>query len=74
LLADSNGAGRPTTKRERVLASIRRQPFDAIPWQFNLTSAVRAKLRDHYGTDDLLAATDHHVDRLVMGRNQPRTP
>ena len=48
------------TPRERVLASIRRQPFDALPWQFDLTSAVAAKLRQYYGTDDLQAATGDH--------------
>ena len=49
------------TKRERVRASVRRQPRDAIPWQFDLTSAVRQKLCAYYGTDDLLTATGDHL-------------
>jgi hypothetical protein len=28
----------PTTRRQRVRASIQRVPLDAIPWQFDLTS------------------------------------
>ena len=32
------------TKRERVHASIARKGFDAIPWQFDLTTAVIRKL------------------------------
>ncbi|MBM3473075.1 MAG: hypothetical protein FJX75_07415 [Armatimonadetes bacterium] len=49
------------TPRERVLASIRRQPLDALPWQFDLTSAIRRKLSEHYRTDDLLTATGDHL-------------
>jgi len=49
------------TKRERVLASVRRQPLDAIPWQFDLTTAIGQKLCAHYGTDDLLTATGDHL-------------
>lgn len=49
------------TKRERVLASVRRQPLDALPWQFDLTSHVEDKLRAHYGTDDIIAATGDHI-------------
>ncbi|MBI2298621.1 MAG: hypothetical protein HYU66_06660 [Armatimonadetes bacterium] len=49
------------TKRELVHASIRRQPLDALPWQFDLTSAVRRKLSAYYGTDDLLTATGDHL-------------
>lgn len=45
------------TKRECVYASIRRKGFDAIPWQFDMTSIVADKLRKYYGTDDLLVAT-----------------
>jgi len=49
------------TKRERVLATIRRHPLDALPWQFDFTSVVANKLRAFYGTDDLLSATDDHM-------------
>jgi uroporphyrinogen decarboxylase len=48
------------TKRERVHASIRRSGFDAIPWQFDLTTAVIEKLKVHYGTDDIRTALDDH--------------
>jgi hypothetical protein len=44
------------TKRERVYASIFRKGTDAIPWQFDLTSAVCDKLKIYYGTDNLLTA------------------
>ena len=49
------------TKRERVLASIRREALDATPWQIDVTSAVAARLKTHYGTDDLLSATGSHL-------------
>jgi len=48
------------TKRERVLASIRRKALDVIPWQFDLTSAVQEKMKAYYGTGDLLSAMDDH--------------
>ncbi len=49
------------TKRERVFASIRRTGMDAIPWQFDLTQALAARLRTHFGTNDLLSATGDHI-------------
>ena len=49
------------TKRERVYATIRRQPFDAIPWQFDLTRAVIDRLKVHLQTDDVSAALDDHL-------------
>jgi uroporphyrinogen decarboxylase len=49
------------TKRERVHASLRRQGFDAIPWQFDLTRAVIGRLERHYGTTDIRSALDDHV-------------
>jgi len=49
------------TKRERVLASIRRGPLDAIPWQFDLTSAVADRVRAYLGADDLVTALDDHM-------------
>jgi len=48
------------TMRERVYASIRSQGMDIIPWQLDLTSAIREKLQAYYGTDDVLQATDDH--------------
>jgi uroporphyrinogen decarboxylase len=49
------------TKRERVLASIRRGPLDAIPWQFDLTSAVADRVRAYLGAEDLITALDDHM-------------
>lgn len=57
------------TKRERVHASINRKGFDAIPWQFDLTSALANRVRAYYGDDDLLAATDDHI--ILAGPNAP---
>lgn len=49
------------TCRQRVLASIRREPLDTAPWQLDLTGALADKLRAYYGTDDLLTATGDHI-------------
>src|SRR5512140_3532190 len=49
------------TKRERVHATIRRSGLDAIPWQFNLTSAVKHKLEAHYGPGWHEAIGEHVV-------------
>ena len=49
------------TRRERVHASIARGGFDAIPWQFDLTSAVQNKLKAFWGVDDLRARLEDHV-------------
>jgi uroporphyrinogen decarboxylase len=48
------------TKRERVHASIRRRGFDAIPWQFDLTTAVIRKMEVFYGTEDIRTVMDDH--------------
>ena len=55
-------------ERERVHASILRKGFDAIPWQFDLTTAVIRKLEKHYGTDDIRAALDDHVAWVHLER------
>jgi uroporphyrinogen decarboxylase len=49
------------TRRERVHASIARKGFDALPWQFDLTSAVIRKLEAHWGTGDVRARLEDHV-------------
>jgi uroporphyrinogen decarboxylase len=59
------------TKRERVYATIRRQPLDAIPWQFDLTSAVVARLRACLKTDQVPAALDDHFVCTGMSAPQP---
>lgn len=57
------------TKRQRVLASVRREPLDAIPWQFDLTGALADRLRAYYRTDDLLAATGDHMVWVFPARS-----
>ncbi len=49
------------TRRERVHASIARAGFDAIPWQFDLTSAVVDRLKTYYGVEDVAARLGDHV-------------
>jgi uroporphyrinogen decarboxylase len=49
------------TRRERVHASITRRGLDAIPWQFDLTSAVRAKLAAYWQRDDPSPLLEDHV-------------
>jgi uroporphyrinogen decarboxylase len=49
------------TRRERVHASIARRAFDALPWQFDLTQAVKNKLKAYWGTDDIEARLEDHV-------------
>jgi len=49
------------TKRERVHASIARRGMDAIPWQFDLTSAVIAKLKAYWGVEEVRAKLEDHV-------------
>lgn len=58
------------TKRERVLASIRRKGIDAIPWQFDLTSKVIEKIKAYYNTNNLLEATEDHF--VCTGSTAPR--
>ncbi len=58
------------TKRERLLASVRHGAIDALPWQFDLTSAVARKLVAYYGTDDLREATGDHM--VWGGFGEPR--
>ncbi len=60
------------TKRERVLASIRRKVSEAIPWQFDLTRAAADRLRAYYGTEDLLTRTGDHL--VWVGPSIPADP
>jgi len=60
------------TERERVFASIRREALDALPWQFDLTSAVAEKLKAYYHTDDLASATGDHI--AFVGTLPPPVP
>ncbi len=59
------------TKRERVYASIRRQPLDAIPWQFDLTGAVIERLKAYLKTDDVFGALDDHFAYAWMPDPEP---
>ncbi len=49
------------TKRERIYASIRRQPLDALPWQFDLTGRLIERLQVYYGTTEVHAAIGDHL-------------
>lgn len=49
------------TERERVTASVNKGRIDAIPWQFDLTEAVKDKLKAFYGTRDFQSATGDHM-------------
>lgn len=62
------------TKRERVYASLRRQPLDAIPWQFDLTSALVDRLKVHFQTDNVSAALDDHFFCTWMPDPEPMIP
>lgn len=59
------------TKRDRVHATIRRRALDAIPWQFDLTSAVVGRLRAYLRTDDVSAALDDHFVCTGMSAPEP---
>jgi uroporphyrinogen decarboxylase len=48
-------------KRERVHASIRRVALDAIPWQFDLTSAVKERLKKYWGVEDISPILEDHI-------------
>jgi hypothetical protein len=54
------------TRRERVLASILRRGFDAIPWQFDLTKSVISKLQVFYGRDDISEILEDHLMLVQM--------
>jgi uroporphyrinogen decarboxylase len=58
------------TKRDRVYASIRRTDVDAIPWQFDLTTAVSNKLKTYYSTNDLFETIGDHM--LPTGSTPPK--
>jgi len=59
------------TPRQRVHASIRRAGFDALPWQFDLTSVAAERLQRYYGVDDLREATGDHM--LLFGDQPPES-
>jgi len=51
--------------RDRVYASIRRQGrLDALPWQFDLTTAVIEKLRAYYSPQDWQIALGDHITKV----------
>jgi uroporphyrinogen decarboxylase len=59
------------TKRQRVLGSIRRTGFDALPWQFDLTSVVIDKLAGYLKTCDVPAALDDHFQPVWLPSADP---
>ncbi len=72
------GRGRVLTNRERVFASIVRKGMDAIPWQFDLTAAVIARLKSYWGTDEIRERLHDHVSwvsaQSPAGIEQPADP
>jgi uroporphyrinogen decarboxylase len=61
------------THRDRVLASIARKGMDAIPWQFDLTSAVIERLKSFWGTGDVRVRLHDHVS-WVSPQSPPDLP
>jgi uroporphyrinogen decarboxylase len=59
------------TCRQRVHASLRRAGFDALPWQFDLTSVAAERLARHWGVDAGQAhdALGDHI--LLFGNSEP---
>lgn len=57
-----------------MYASIRREPLDAISWQFDLTSAVVARLKAYLKTEDIGAALDDHFAGTWMPEPAIRAP
>jgi uroporphyrinogen decarboxylase len=49
------------TRRERVHASIARKGLDALPWQFDLTTAVINKLKKYWGVEDVRGPLEDHI-------------
>lgn len=66
------------SKRERVHATIARRGLDAIPWQFDLTSAIVEKLKAFYGVDDLSETLGDHIAWAPLQKpstwRQPQDP
>ncbi len=62
------------TERERVFATIRRKGLDAIPWQFDLTDAVIARLQAYAGTEDWIRWLGDHMVRLKPKPREEKLP
>ena len=60
------------TQRQRVHASIRRSGFDALPWQFDLTSLAADRLRKYLGVENLHQAIGDHI--IMFGDVSPNAP
>ena len=60
------------TPRQRVHASLRRSGFDALPWQFDLTSLAAERLAKYFGVEELRQATGDHI--IMFSDTCPNPP
>ncbi len=58
------------TPRERVLAAIRHQETDRVPWNLMWVPAIGEQLAEHFGTEDLDPAVGNHI--FVFGAHSAR--
>ena len=49
------------TRRERVLASLRHESTDKLPYQLDLTEEVHARLAEYFGDDGFFEKTGSHL-------------
>ncbi len=59
--------------RERVLAAIRHEEPDRVPYHLGYTAPARRKLEAHLGTADLADAVGDHVAVYSLRRKGPQT-
>ncbi len=59
------------TRRERVLAAIRHEETDLVPWNLMWVPAIGDRLAAHYGTDDLDDAVGNHIFLVAAGSLKP---
>ena len=52
--------------RENLLAAMRREPCERVPFQLDLCDSLREELRRRYGTDDAVAAFDMPVQYVSL--------
>ena len=52
--------------RENLLAAMRRQPCERVPFQLSLCDSLKTELRRRYGTDDVVQAFDMPVQYIEL--------
>jgi len=52
------------THRQVVHQVLRGEAPPYVPWSFRFTHEAKARLVEHYGTDDIVAAVDNHIIEL----------